>query len=198
MRKEEFLNELRKKLAGLPKDDVNSRVEFYSEMIDDRIEEGKSEQEAIAEIGNVDDIVNDIAKDTPFVKLVKEKVKPKRALQTWEIVLLVLGFPLWFPLAVTGLSLCLVGYFLIWVFDLVACAVELALGASGIGGLVVFFASLANAGSTNMMALGIGLIGFGGAFIFYWVCVAMTKGTFKLSMKITNKIKAAFIRKGRD
>ena len=198
MRKEEFLNELRKKLAGLPKDDVDSRVEFYSEMIDDRIEEGKSEQEAIAEIGNVDDIVNDIAKDTPFVKLVKEKVKPKRALQTWEIVLLVLGFPLWFPLAVTGLSLCLVGYFLIWVFDLVACAVELALGASGIGGLVVFFASLGNAGSTNMMALGIGLIGFGGAFIFYWVCVAMTKGTFKLSMKITNKIKAAFIRKGRD
>ncbi len=198
MRKEEFLNELRKKLAGLPKDDVDSRVEFYSEMIDDRIEEGKSEQEAIAEIGNVDDIVNDIAKDTPFVKLVKEKVKPKRALQTWEIVLLVLGFPLWFPLAVTGLSLCLVGYFLIWVFDLVACAVELALGASGIGGLVVFFASLGNAGSTNMMALGIGLIGFGGAFIFYWVCVAMTKGTFRLSMKITNKIKAAFIRKGRD
>ena len=198
MRKEEFLNELRKKLAGLPKDDVDSRVEFYSEMIDDRIEEGKSEQEAIAEIGNVDDIVNDIAKDTPFVKLVKEKVKPKRALQTWEIVLLVLGFPLWFPLAVTGLSLCLVGYFLIWVFDLVACAVELALGASGIGGLVVFFASLANPGNTNMMALGIGLIGFGGAFIFYWVCVAMTKGTFRLSMKITNKIKAAFIRKGRD
>ena len=198
MRKEEFLNELRKKLAGLPKDDVDSRVEFYSEMIDDRIEEGKSEQEAITEIGNVDAIVNDIAKDTPFVKLVKEKVKPKRALQTWEIVLLVLGFPLWFPLAVTGLSLCLVGYFLIWVFDLVACAVELALGASGIGGLVVFFASLGNAGSTNMMALGIGLIGFGGAFIFYWVCVAMTKGTFKLSMKITNKIKAAFIRKGRD
>ncbi len=197
MRKEEFLKELRKQLSGLPKEDIDSRVEFYSEMIDDRIEEGKTEQEAINEIGSVDEIVNDIAKDTPFVKLIKEKVKPKRKLATWEIVLLVVGFPLWFPLATAALFLCLVGYFLIWVFDLVSYAVELALGASGIGGLVVFFANIAN-GTTNYMALGISLMGFGGAFIFYWVCVAMTKGTFKVSMKITNKIKAAFIRKGRD
>lgn len=197
MRKEEFLKELRKQLSGLPKDDIDSRVEFYSEMIDDRIEEGKTEQEAINEIGSVDEIVNDIAKDTPFVKLIKEKVKPKRKLETWEIVLLVVGFPLWFPLATAALSVCLVGYFLIWVFDLASYVVELALGASGIGGLVVFFANIAN-GTTNYMALGISLMGFGGAFIFYWVCVAMTKGTFKVSMKITNKIKAAFIKKGRD
>ena len=197
MRKEEFLKELRKQLSGLPKDDIDSRVEFYSEMIDDRIEEGKTEEEAINEIGSVDEIVNDIAKDTPFVKLIKEKVKPKRKLETWEIVLLVVGFPLWFPLVTAALSLCLVGYFLIWVFDLASYVVELALGASGIGGLVVFFANVAN-GTTNYMALGISLMGFGGAFIFYWVCVAMTKGTFKVSMKITNKIKAAFIKKGRD
>ena len=38
MNKSEFLEELRKGLAGLPKDDVEERLTFYGEMIDDRIE----------------------------------------------------------------------------------------------------------------------------------------------------------------
>ena len=197
MRKQEFLDELERQLAGLPKDDVQNRLDFYSEMIDDRIEEGKSESEAVAEIGSVEDIVNDIAKDTPFVKLIKEKVKPKRKIQTWEIVLLVLGFPLWFPLLVTGLVLLGVGYLLIWVFDIVSYAVEAALIGGAFAGAGVFVVALAN-DVTNLYALGCGIGALGGAFIFYWVCVAMTKGTLKVSKKITNKIKAKFIRKGRN
>ena len=197
MRKQEFLKELKRQLSGLPKDDIDNRLEFYSEMIDDRMDEGKSEEEAVAEIGDVDSIVTDIAKDTPFVKLIKEKVTPKRAIKPWEIVLLVLGFPLWFPLVVTGITLCAVGYFLIWVLDLVSFAVELSLAAAAVGGGVIFAAYLAD-GVTNYMPLGVGIMGLGGAFIFYWVCVAMTKGTIKLSMRITTKIKAAFIKKGRN
>ena len=37
MNKEEFLNELKKGLSGIPENDRNERVTFYSEMIDDRI-----------------------------------------------------------------------------------------------------------------------------------------------------------------
>ena len=46
MRKAEFLRELEKRLQGLPKDEIDSRLAFYSEMIDDRIEDGKTEEEA--------------------------------------------------------------------------------------------------------------------------------------------------------
>ena len=42
MTKKEFLSALREKMAGLPKDDVDDRIAFYSEMIDDRMEEGLS------------------------------------------------------------------------------------------------------------------------------------------------------------
>ncbi len=39
-------------LKSLPQEDVKERLGFYSEIIDDRMEEGNSEQEAIASIGD--------------------------------------------------------------------------------------------------------------------------------------------------
>ena len=108
MTKQEFLTALREKLQGLPQKDVDERISFYEEMINDRIDDGKTEEEAVADIGSVDLIVEEIARDTSLVKLVKEKITPKREIKAWEIVLLVLGFPLWFPLALTALILALV------------------------------------------------------------------------------------------
>ena len=37
MRKQEFLDTLRARLSGLPKQDVEEWLGFYSEMIDDRV-----------------------------------------------------------------------------------------------------------------------------------------------------------------
>ena len=61
MTKNDFLNELRKGLRGLSKEDIEERVNFYSEMIDDMVEDGKTEEEAIGEIGSVDDVIRTIA-----------------------------------------------------------------------------------------------------------------------------------------
>jgi len=60
MRKAEFLNELEAGLVGLPKEDVEERLAFYSEMIDDRMEEGLTEEAPVAAAGPVDDIVSQI------------------------------------------------------------------------------------------------------------------------------------------
>ena len=43
MNKEQFLIELASALAGLPEEDIEKSLEFYSEMIDDRIENGMTE-----------------------------------------------------------------------------------------------------------------------------------------------------------
>ena len=53
MKKQEFLNELRRQLRGLPQDEIDNRVSFYEEMINDMIDEGKTEDQAIIEIGTV-------------------------------------------------------------------------------------------------------------------------------------------------
>ena len=91
MKKAEFLDILRKELAGLPKDDLQSRISFYEEAIADRMDDGKSEEEAVAFLGSIDEIVKQIAEDTSLVKLVKEKTRPRRRLRAFEIILLILG-----------------------------------------------------------------------------------------------------------
>ena len=195
MKKQEFLDELRNRLQGLPPDDLDDRISFYGEMIDDRMDEGKSEEEAVADIGTVDDIVNEIVKDTPLVKLVKEKIKPKRKLKAWEIVLLILGFPLWFPLVLTALILCLVAYLLIWILVIVCYVVELSLSVAATAAPVLMIIQAVNGGSV-VVYLGLWLMCLGGAILLFLGCIGATKLTLKLSKKIITSIKKAFVKKG--
>ena len=97
MTKSEFLTELRTALVGLPEEDIEKSLDFYSEMIDDRVEEGLSEEEAVADLGSIEDIKTQILKDIPLTKIVKERGKPKRTLSGLEITLLIVGFPLDIP-----------------------------------------------------------------------------------------------------
>lgn len=52
MTKEQFLRAVRERLTGLPQSDIDRSLDFYSEMIDDRIDEGLSEEEAVAAMGS--------------------------------------------------------------------------------------------------------------------------------------------------
>ena len=194
MTKKEFLSSLRSKLQGLPPEDIDERIGFYSEMIDDRMDEGKSEEEAIADIGTVDDIVMEIAKDTPLVKLVKEKMKPRRRIKAWEIVLLVLGFPLWFPLLITCFVLVFVFWILVWVLAIVTYAVEAALVGTSVGGIVAFVAYFLD-GRMNYTALGASIMCAGAAILMVFACIGATKGCVALTKNIVTGIKMLIIGK---
>lgn len=52
MDKQTFLEELEKKLAALPEDERARLVDYYREMIDDRVEEGLDEAAAVAALGD--------------------------------------------------------------------------------------------------------------------------------------------------
>ena len=47
MTKNAFLSELRAALSALPEQEQNERLRFYAEMIDDRMEDGMTEEEMI-------------------------------------------------------------------------------------------------------------------------------------------------------
>lgn len=111
MDKQEFLSKLRAKLSGLPQKELEERLSFYSEMIDDRIEEGLSEEDAVKELGTVDEVAGQVIAEIPLSKLVKERIKPKRALNVWEIVLLAIGSPIWLSLMIFPLYEKLKYYF---------------------------------------------------------------------------------------
>lgn len=78
MKKQEFLSALKSGLSGLPRQDVEDRLNFYSEIIDDRMEEGLSEEEAVSAVGSVDEIVAQTVTEIPLAKIAKERIIPKR------------------------------------------------------------------------------------------------------------------------
>ena len=52
MTKYEFLEKLKSGLHGLPDKELKSSLEYYGEMIDERIEGGLSEEDAVAQLGD--------------------------------------------------------------------------------------------------------------------------------------------------
>ena len=136
MTKQEFLSELRNSLSVLPEEDIEERMAFYGEIIDDKIEEGLSEEKAIKEIGSVEEIVSCIIADIPLSKLVKEKIKPKRSLTALEILLIILGIPVWFPLLSAIGAVILALYVSIWALLISLWAVFASIIGCSIGGIV--------------------------------------------------------------
>ena len=62
MTKEEFLKLLDSRLDNVTIKDKMETLEYYSEMIDDRIEDGLSMEEAVRDLGDIDDIMRNVIK----------------------------------------------------------------------------------------------------------------------------------------
>lgn len=196
MNKNEFLAALRERLTGLPEEDVNKSIDFYCEMIDDRVEDGMSEAEAVADLGSVEDIISQILSEVSLPKLVKEKVKPKRALKTWEIVLLILGAPLWIPLLFAALLCVFAVYLSVWsvivslyTFDLAVAICGLVF--SGLAIALLFDGQFAPCG----ILFGAGLVFMGLSILLFFGFNLVTKGILWVSKKVLIGIKGWFIGK---
>ena len=104
MNKLKFILELHDKLSFLSADDIEKSVEYYSEIIDDYVEDGLSEDDAVAALGDVDTIVSSILAETPMTHIIKQRIKPRRRLGALEIILLILGSPIWISLGLAFLA----------------------------------------------------------------------------------------------
>ena len=196
MGKQEFLVQLRKGLSGLPQEDIEERLTFYSEMIDDPMEEGLSESEAVSAIGTVDAIITQILSDTPLTKLVKEKAKPKRMVKPWEIVLLILGSPIWLSLLIAAFAIILAAYIVVWSVVITLWSIEASFAACTLGGIVsatVF--SFQGNGFTGLAMLSAGVICAGLSIFMLYGCKAATKGILLLTKKMALGIKTLFVGK---
>ncbi len=196
MNKQQFLAGLRKGLNGLPREDIEERLTFYSEMLDDRMEEGLSEEEAVLAVGPVEEIVRQTVADIPLTKIAKERIRPKRRLKAWEIVLLVLGSPVWLPLGIAGAAVVLALYITLWAVLDAFWVVFGALAGCAVGSvpMCVFFA-LGGNGASGLAVLAAGFVCAGLAIFLFFGCKKMTGGICLLTRKMTLKIKNCFIRK---
>ena len=164
-------------------------------MIDERMEDGLSEDEAVDGIGSVKEMADSFLREIPIKKIVKEKVKKTRRFETWEVILLVVTAPLWVSLLVVALSVALSIYVTLWSAVIVFYAVAVsmvAVGIAGIGGSIVMFATGKMSG-LFLLGAGITLLGLS-LFVFLGSnCAA--RGMVLLLKKVAMLIKYMFVGK---
>ena len=196
MNKQEFIGNLRVNLSGLPKSDVEERLNFYSEIIDDRVEEGLSEEEAVLELGNADEVASQIIEEIPFAKIARERIKTRRRLRVWEITLLAVGSPIWISLIISAIAVVVSLYASLWAAVISLWAVFVSFIASALGcvaggiGLAVL-----GEGIVGLACIGAGLITAGLAVFSFYGCKSATGGVCVLAKKIILGIKKYFVKK---
>lgn len=196
MNKQEFLDNLKVALSGLPQSEIDGRLAFYAEMIDDKVEEGVPEEQAVAELGSAQDIASKILSEIPITRLIKERVKPKRRLSVWEIVLLVLGFPVWFPLLIALFAVIFSVYIAVWSIILSLWAVFVSFASSAIFGAVFGVLSIIRIDALKgILLIALGIVFSGLSILMFFACLAATKGILILTKKTALFIKSSFIKK---
>ncbi len=196
MTKQEFITKLQEKLYGLPKRDIEESLNFYIEMIEDRIEEGLSEEEAVLKVGTVDEIASQIIGDISILKIAKERIKPKRSFRVWEIILIAVGSPIWVSLAIATVAVIFSLYVVLWSVIVAFWAVYgafITCAVAGIlGGLLFVFSGNAISGIALILA---SIFCAGLAIFTFFGCKLSTNGNLWFTKKLTLSIKKSFIKK---
>ncbi len=194
MNKQQFLAAVRLNAASVPPEELTALLDYYTEMIDEAMDEGCSEEEAVARLGSWDEILEQIhtfrAEPNP-VPIIQpemschtaqpetntavpaiEPAKVKRwkniSLPTWAVVLLILTSPVWGTVVLTLLIVLFTVIFSLVVIGgaLVVSlfAVVIALAAVGVVGIPAAFVLL----FTGSAATGLLSLGCG------LVCIGFT------------------------
>lgn len=111
MNKQEFVEVLEQHLIQLPQMEKEHVLNFYNETIEDRKEDGMSEEEAIASLGSIEDIVGQIALE----KVEQEVTLPnrKKNRRVIKLSLLIILSPIWFSLLIAAIMIYLTFWMLI-------------------------------------------------------------------------------------
>ena len=198
MGRDAFIGELRHRMAGLPQQTVERTVEYYSELIADSVEDGMSEEEAVARLESLEEIVANVVKDTPLSQIVQTRVQEKKAkgVSGWVIALLILGAPVWLPLLIAALVVLFALFIALWAVVIalwaVVAAVILAALAAMVGG-VIELARMHLA--QGLVLLGGGLMCLGLCALAFLLMKLITVGTMKLCKWIWTGIKSLFVGK---
>jgi len=176
MNKQQFLAAVRLNAASVPPEELTALLDYYTEMIDEAMDEGCTEEEAVARVGSWDEIREQIhtfraepnpvpiiqpqpsfhntQSETNTAAPASEPAKVKRwkniSLPTWAVVLLILTSPVWGTVVLTLLIVLFAVVFSLVVIGgalvISLFAVVIALAAVGVVGIGAGVVLLATSG----------------------------------------------------
>ena len=182
MTKSEFLSLLSEGLSGrMAAGEISEHINFYREAIDDRMEEGLS-----------DSIISDIIGESRPAK----KEKKKRTFKAFEIILLILGSPLWLSLLICALAVIISLFAALWSVVISAWAIFASFTVCSLGGAFAGGSFIVDGSSVPGLAMIAFCIFLAGLSIFsFFGCRALTRGSAKISAKSFLGIKKFFTKK---
>lgn len=185
MNRIEFIKSLSSQLSYTMKpEEVRELVDYYDEIILDRMEEGLSEEEAVSKLDTPDQII-DAIKGTPL----EIKLPVSKKLTPYLFLLLVLGFPLWGSLALAASLLVLSLYLLIWCIPLITGALAFAGVFGGLVSAVLSPFALLDGFHIGITQLGIGLVLFGAGTLITLLTFTISRSVITFSKKFSNYLK---------
>ncbi len=174
MNKARFLKALRSSLARLKKDELRRTLEYYAELIDDRVDAGESEADVIASLGSTEKISYQILADAAEEGNLRPTARPLNT------VLLIIGSPLWLSLALAAFVVILAIFVSVWSVVISFIATDFALVVSGIA--LIVGGSLSGNLNSALFIIGCGCVSTAiGIALFYPIklltelCVRLVK-----------------------
>lgn len=186
MDKKDFLALLQVRLSDLPRADMEERLNFYSEMIDDYVEEGLTEEEAISRIGSVNDIAAQILADASLT--------PGKSRNLWKIAAILLGSPIWLSLLISAFAVVISVYAALWSAIISLWSVCGSLACCAFAGLLCGIGlAVSGFGIPGVATIGAALVCGGLSVFTFYAGKAATKGAVWLTKKsilaIVNRLK---------
>ena len=198
MTKQELLSELERALGKLPHAEVERALAFYDEAISDRVEDGLSEAEAVADLGSIDEIAAQIAAETPPIP--RAIARANTGSRTLNILLLAVFSPIWIPVALALATAALAVYVAIWAVIAALWAVDAVLVLMPFAGLAALASTLGGGMPLpGVFVFGLSLVssGFGlvASFAVFWA----SKLLFRATRTFARWIASLFVRvSGKD
>ena len=177
MNKATFLRQLRVKLYGIPSEEIKEQISFYSEIIDDKIEEGISEEDAVKELGDINKLAEQISGER--TERTKKEKSPHSA---GSIILICLGAPIWIALAAAALSVVISLIASLWAVIISLYAADLAFAVAGIGGFLISVITIFNGSvASGFLIMSASLVASGLAYPVFLGVKALTVWVAKLT-----------------
>ena len=201
MKKAEFLTELEDRLSAIPEKEKAEAIAYYSDMIDEYMAGGRTEESALSGLARVDYIADQILAD-PTLPAKKRNVHsqresmytkrnhlPLRRLRVWEILLVILFSPVILALVCVAFALILSFFLLCFALTVAVYALDFALAALSIAALLCApIPSLLHTSLPGiLMLLGISLL-CGGLSLLLW------RGANRLAIHLMRLCKYIFYR----
>lgn len=135
--------------------EIHQLINYYDEIIDDLMDDGFSEQEAVAKLGDP----KKLAKEAAGVEEIEIEV-PRR-FNPLVIILLIIGFPLWGSLLFAFLMVLLSVYIVIWCLPFTTGTIGVSFVFGGIVAAVLSPFLMMDALFMGVTQLGVGMLLFG-------------------------------------